>query len=406
MPILLHALLVLTAAAGAAADAPPPPSVMDATAAFRAQSAALAESAGHAQSMTVSGRGGWLFLASELRFLGAGPFWGDAAPAASRAAKPDQADPLPVIADFQEQLAALGVELLLVPVPPKAVIYPEALPEPGEAGTPFDPAHPPTATQVDRRDAALQTFYGHLRLKGIRVLDLTPAFLKARAATGDPLYCRQDSHWSGTGCALAAREIAMELFATFHGAPKQAFTGAWEIAAISGDLWRALPEPRPARETLRLRRVSRTDSPGDPVATDPASPVIVLGDSHALVFHGGDDMHARGAGLPDQLAIELGFPVDVVAVRGSGATPARINLLRRAQRNPQFWAGRKWVVWCFAAREFTESDGWRQVPVRPAAPDAPPSPMPAPDAAALQTPPPPPAMQPPPLPPPLPPASR
>ena len=76
-------------------------------------------------------------------------------------------------------------------------------------------------------------------------------------------------------------------------------------------------------------------------------------------------MLARGAGLPDQLALELGFPVDLVAVRGSGATPARINLLRRAQKDPNYWAGKKWVVWCFAAREFTESDGWRKVPIKP-----------------------------------------
>ena len=60
-----------------------------------------------------------------------------------------------------------------------------------------------------------------------------------------------------------------------------------------------------------------------------------------------------------------GKTVDLVAVRGSGATPSRINLLRRAQKDPAYWAGKKWVVWCFAAREFTESDGWRKVPLKP-----------------------------------------
>ena len=78
-----------------------------------------------------------------------------------------------------------------------------------------------------------------------------------------------------------------------------------------------------------------------------------------------DQAVLAGAGLPDQLALELGFPVDLVAVRGSGATPARINLLRRAQKDPNYWAGKKWIIWCFAAREFTESDGWRKVPLKP-----------------------------------------
>ena len=74
-------------------------------------------------------------------------------------------------------------------------------------------------------------------------------------------------------------------------------------------------------------------------------------------------MHAQGAGLADQLALELGIAVDLVAVRGSGATAARLNLLRRAQRDPSYWANKRLVIWCFAAREFTESDGWRIVPI-------------------------------------------
>ena len=90
------------------------------------------------------------------------------------------------------------------------------------------------------------------------------------------------------------------------------------------------------------------------------SPILLLGDSHTLVFHAGEDMHGAGAGLADQLALELGFPVDVIGVRGSGATPARINLMRRQDN----LAGKKLVIWCFSAREFTEaSGGWRLVPV-------------------------------------------
>lgn len=76
-------------------------------------------------------------------------------------------------------------------------------------------------------------------------------------------------------------------------------------------------------------------------------------------------MFARGAGLADQLASELGFAIDLVAVRGSGATSARINLLRRAQKNPEYWSGKKVVIWCFVAREFTESEGWKKVPIKP-----------------------------------------
>lgn len=90
---------------------------------------------------------------------------------------------------------------------------------------------------------------------------------------------------------------------------------------------------------------------------------MLLGDSHGLVFHVGADMHAQGAGLADQLAYELGFALDVVAVRGSGATPARFNLFRRARRTPGFWDGKRLVIWTFSVREFTQADGWRRVPI-------------------------------------------
>ena len=43
---------------------------------------------------------GWLFLASEIRFQQAGPFWGEHAASVSRARKPAWADPEPAIVDL------------------------------------------------------------------------------------------------------------------------------------------------------------------------------------------------------------------------------------------------------------------------------------------------------------------
>jgi alginate O-acetyltransferase complex protein AlgJ len=74
-------------------------------------------------------------------------------------------------------------------------------------------------------------------------------------------------------------------------------------------------------------------------------------------------MHAAGAGLPDQLAFELGTPVDVLGVRGSGATPARVSLARRARANQEYLANKKVIVWCFGARELTQADDWKTVPL-------------------------------------------
>lgn len=342
---------------------------------FRERCAALARDAEQRGVMTVAGREGWLFLGSELRHLGVGNFWGDRAAGVSRASKPAAADPLPAILDFNDQLKKIGVTLLVVPVPAKAIIYPDFVPIRSAIGTTtgkpdFIPGSPvePVQSAPLRLDSDDQAFYALLKTKGIKVLDLTPFFLANRFHPDGALYCKQDSHWSGNACVLAAREIAGKLrtMPGFTNNTPQALTNAWQTIEITGDLWQALDDEKPAQERVRVRRVGRkTGNSLEPVEPDQKSSVILLGDSHNLVFHAGGDMQTTGAGLADQLALELGQPVDLVAVRGSGATPARINLLRRAQKTPGYWAGKKIVIWCFAAREFTESNGWRKVPIAP-----------------------------------------
>ncbi len=320
---------------------------------FKQTCAERAAAADKADTMTVVGQDGWLFLGKELRHLSVGKFWGPDAVKVSRATKPDQADPLPAILDFQAQLKQAGIELLLVPVPPKAVIFPDKICDAVVVGD----SPPP------RLDVELQAFYKLLGEQGVTVLDLTPDFLAHRADKDVPLYCRQDSHWSGAACVLTAQRIAQAAEKLrFTDEKKREIATDTQKVEIAGDLWQALSGAKPVAETIQLRFV------GSPTATTPlepdrASPVVLLGDSHNLVFHSGGDMLAKGAGLHDQLAALWGFPVDLVAVRGSGATPARINLLRQARANPKYLAGKKAVIWCFAAREFTEAAGWQKVPV-------------------------------------------
>ena len=323
------------------------------------QYASLARSAEQRGTMTVSGKEGWLFFGPELRFVSAGPFWGPAAAKVSRATKPEFADPLPAIVDFYQQLKKMGVELLMVPVPPKSVVYPDFLSD----QLTISPGNPPV-----RIDTETQTFYQLLRKEGIRILDLTSFFLANRFHREGAPFCKQDTHWSGNGAVLAARKIREEIEGRtwLKAIPKSTYQSAWKSLPIAGDLWKALGEKGLPQEILSVRQVG-TGSAGTlkSIAPDQKSPVLLVGDSHNLVFHAGEDMQTRDAGLPDQLALELGFPVDLAAVRGSGATPARVNLLRRAQKDPNYWAKKKLVIWCFASREFTQSDGWKKVPLLP-----------------------------------------
>ncbi len=336
------------AASGPAPSAPPAPvSTEDPFLKALAGQVAALEAV---PSSVLQGSEGWLFFGPELRSMSVGPFWGEQARLASRAENPDYADPLPAITDFHEQLARANIELLIVPVPAKATIYPDMIPGLQDA-------------QGIRMDTAQKAFFALLAHRGIQVLDLVPEFMARRAAAEGAVFCRQDSHWSGRGCELAAKLIAERI----QGRPwlkeraRTAFESEVRTVEIAGDLWQALGDPALPKEQLPLRFVgTREGSELKPAASSRNSPILLLGDSHNLIFSAGSDMLATGAGLPDQLARELGFPVDLVAVRGSGATPARMNLVRRGDN----LSGKQLVIWCFSVREFTESPGgWRKLPV-------------------------------------------
>ena len=311
------------------------------------ETAALKYAEAERQNTTVvRGADGWLFFAPELRSVSAGVFWGERAPEVSRAEKPEYADPLPAILDFQKQLKAASIRLIIVPVPAKAAVYPDKLsPE-------LKPYEKPSEIQAERKNDPDRRFYDLLEKNGVEVLDLTPVFWEERQNA--QLYCKQDTHWSGAAVEIAAREIANAVGKPDWAAAveKRTYETTESETQIEGDLWKALKDPAAPKESLPLKYIR--------AGKDRESPVLLLGDSHCLVFHDGGDMHAKGAGLPDHLAAQLDFPVDLAAVRGSGATPARIALLRRRDN----LRGKRVVVWCFSVREFTESaQGWRKVPV-------------------------------------------
>ena len=339
------------------------PAVVESRAAraFRALCAAKAAAAEEAGHFTSTGRDEWLFFAPELRHLGVGTFWGGAAAKVSLAPKPEWADPLPAILDFKAQLDRLGIELIFLPVPPKATIYPDKLSEKVAVGK---DGMPP------RLDTHLQAFYKLLRAGGVDVLDLTDEFRRQRRrlAGKRKLYCQSDTHWSPTACSAAARAVRRHINArpwfTKIAPRKGPFSLSGRTIAIHGDLWRMLGREASAKETLNARRVWYTgDKDRKPVPDDRSSPILLLGDSHCLVFHGGKEMHAAGSGLADCLSWEANRPIDVLGVRGSGATASRISLYRRERRNKGYLAGKKLIIWCLSAREFTEADGWRRVPL-------------------------------------------
>lgn len=330
--------------------------VTKATRDFMNECGRLAASDSAKANGAVRGKGEWIFLASELRHVSAGKFWGAASTVVSEAVKDDARDPAPALIDFAQQLKALGIDLVLVPVPPKVIVYPDRLTDAYVANEVGLPA---------RADPYHRAFYAMLREMGLNVLDLTDALLTAR--TDDDalglVYCKQDSHWSPRGAALAAEHLQRELqkHAWYQERQRVEYYTLPNTVQITGDLWSMLGDTELPRESVRCLQVSSTPDVLTPVARSDQSPLLLLADSHGLVFSDGGDMHARGAGMPDLLALKLGMPIDMISRRGSAATSIRIDLARKFYRDESYRDAKKLIVWLFAAREFTEAMGWRQL---------------------------------------------
>jgi hypothetical protein len=293
----------------------------------------------------IVGKEGWLFLPSELRFLQFPTFWGEIAKTASHAGTPETADPLKAIENFHQQLRAAGIRLVVVPVPPKALALRGELP--GDAAA---------RVQVE----GLPRFFEELRARDIEHVNLLPVFTAAENSSGAAFYCKTDSHWSGMGCVAAAKAIAAAVRPSLEALPKAVFRQGEVSVHFRGDLSELSGAQAPAEESLSVRQISTEQ--GQAVQPDMASPLLLLGDSHTLVFH---DFLAERAGLLDQLAAETGIVPDLIGTRGSGANAVRVSLLRRSVKDPGYLTSKKVVVWCFAAREFTEADqGWQSIPLK------------------------------------------
>jgi alginate O-acetyltransferase complex protein AlgJ len=320
--------------------------------AYQAAFAALVEKAEATEAVAYQGKDDWLFLVSELRHLARPPV---------AQAVPDKpgADSFSSIIDLNKKLHELDVELILLPVPPRASIYADKL---------LDDVRRDANGRLARIDAGLQAFYQGLEEEGVRILDLTDAFLAARAQDDElgPVCCEQDTHWSPRGVRIAAKAVAAMIKqmdwsdrldpANLHR------TDPTQLTYV-GDLVDRIPGHVETTSFATIARVVASADSHESVQSDRDSPIILLADSHGLVFSSGEDMHGTGGGIAEQIAYELDATIDVMARRGSGDS-ARRDLARRFLRNPDLPATKKVVIYCFAARTFTESTGWKPVPLK------------------------------------------
>jgi hypothetical protein len=276
------------------------------------------------------GRDGFLYYRAALDYVVGGDL----------EKQPRKKNPVPVIKQWKDFLAAQGVDFLFVPVPTKAEIFPDKL----------DASGAPLKGKVVNPHAR-KLLLG-LSKAGVEVVDLWTPFLKARAngtTSGDTeLFQHQDTHWTSRGIDLAASVIA-ERIARYPWAKqlgnKQKLTTKAAPFTRHGDLVSRLREAdrkglQP--EALVGQQVIAAD--GKPYDDDPDSPVVVLGDSFTGVYQLTDCEHA---GLSAHLARALGHPVDLVMSYGGGPN-VRHKLMRRGAADI---GNKRLVIWVMTARD-------------------------------------------------------
>ncbi len=292
------------------------------------------------------GLDGWMFYKPGVEYLVAGG-------RAITKAKVGP-DPLAAIAEFQDELALRGIRLLVVPVPNKESVYPEKLTS-------------RAANLHGIRSGQTSDLLDRLSLAGVETVDLFAEFAQAKQRQTNPadgpLYLVQDSHWSPSGVAVAARAVVSRLLNRgWIGLGSVSYDTKLAPVQRIGDVLRMLQVPEieqtASPESISCLQVIHPDS-GMPYRDDPESEILVIGDSFLRIY---ETDEPESAGLIAHLAKELKRPLTSLVSDGGASTLVRQELYRR----PALLKNKRVVIWEFVERDIEfGAEGWQIIPLPP-----------------------------------------
>ncbi len=329
------------------------------------------------------GRGGWLFYRPGLDSL-TGPGFLDKRQLARRTATgtewraAPQPDPRKAILDFKRQLDARGITLIVMPTPIKSTVHPEQF----------------SARYADRyialHNPSYERFIEELEAEGAIVFDPSGLLLERKTEDGTAQYLATDTHWRPEAMDAVAEELARRIshpprpdtlrdrgtppkegivtdLPSLEGWPK-AGVGSLrrqpvELAAV-GDIALMLDLPDDQTlfppEPVTLQQVLTDD--GQFWRPSDEAEILVLGDSFSNIYSLEPMGWRESAGFIEQLSYHLDTPVDRLVRNDSGAFATRDMLSRELARGRDRLAGKRVVIWQFAARELAVGD-WRIIPL-------------------------------------------
>ncbi|MBM4014393.1 MAG: hypothetical protein FJ293_05445 [Planctomycetes bacterium] len=254
--------------------------------------------------------------------------------------------PLPAIVDFDRQLAAHGIELLVVLLPSRLEIHPELLID-------------VPATGFVGLGSGTQRFVAELAREGVDAVSLTARFVAERfgATPSDQLFLRSDPHLTPRGYSLAARAAA-ERLAQFPGFVPGTLAEGRDFQVVAAEFGYQPSESLVTRgatiEAVRGETLQKERAIVD--LHDPAAPLVVLGDSHLR-------LHAFTAcDFVSQLARFHGAKVDFLKADGGAIDTVRVKLARRDEAR---WQTMKTVVWLLSETVIAPGPRWKRIALPP-----------------------------------------
>jgi alginate O-acetyltransferase complex protein AlgJ len=220
-----------------------------------------------------------------------------------------------------------------------------------------------------RAFAGLEPARAELERAPVLVFDPAAELVRAARASGRPQYLATDTHWRPEAMGLVARRLAafVRENVKLPDVPRQAWRREQLAVKGLGDIAVMMKLPAGQRlyppETAELGQLYLGQGEAQRQwRPEVAADVLLLGDSFSNIYSAAGMGWGEDAGLAEQLSFELGRPVDALVRNDSGAYATREMLSRELARGFDRLAGKRVVIWQFAARELAIGD-WRMLDV-------------------------------------------
>jgi len=315
------------------------------------------------------GKPGWLFYRPDVEYLTSDGFLDPhVLKMRSHQSEQFQPDPVKAILDFDRQLKARGIKLVVVPMPTKPMIQPEMLVGDNVGSTPL-------------QNPSFADFANRLAQAGVLMYDPTEKLLDLKRSTQKPQYLETDTHWTPDAMSAVSQDLAAFVKKNVELKPLQIAPYEEKPMPISnlGDIAEML---KLSKDQTIYKPQSVVDGQifhdGQPWGADKKGDVLLLGDSFSNIFSKSEMNWGEASGFAEHLSKDLSRPLDKIVINAGGSYASRSDLARDMYRSDRL-GGKKVVIYEFSMRDLSQGD-WKMIelPKAKTPPVTPPTPPIAP----------------------------